>query len=101
MIIYNVTVKIDNDAQAEWLDWMKKVHIPEVMATNCFVENKIMRLIDPPTDEQGTTYAIQYFCKDVKTLQHYWQKYAPALQADHTERYSGKFGAFRTVMELV
>ena len=101
MILYNVTVKIDNDIHLEWLKWMKETHIPDVMATNCFTENKIMRLIDPPTDEMGTTYASQYFCKDLPTLQYYWQAHAPALQADHTERYKGRFGAFRTVMELV
>ena len=101
MILYNVTVKIDNNIHLEWLQWMKAVHIPDVMATNCFTENKIMRLIDPPMDEQGTSYAIQYFCKDLQTLQHYWKEHAPALQADHTNRYKGRFGAFRTVMELV
>ena len=101
MIIYNVTVKIENNIQVEWLRWMKTVHIPDVMATNCFLENKIMRLIDPPADVQGTTFAIQYFCKNMETLRHYWKVLAPALQADHTQRYEGKFVAFRTVMEVV
>ncbi len=101
MIIYNVTVKIENSVQEEWLDWMKRVHIPEVMATRCFSESKIMRLLDPPADEQGTTYAIQYFCESMGTLQGYWKDFAPALQADHTQRYKDKFVAFRTVMELV
>ncbi len=101
MILYNVTVKIDNNAQEEWLDWMKNVHIPDVMSTNCFIENKMMRLLDPPPDEQGTTYAIQYFCKNIETLRHYWKEFAPALQADHTERYKDRFVAFRTIMEMV
>ena len=101
MILYNVTVKIDTNIHEEWLQWMKTVHIPDVMATNCFIEHKIMRMIEPPTDEHGTTYAIQYFCKDVPTLHNYWKEHAPALQADHTKRYNGRFGAFRTVMELV
>jgi len=60
-----------------------------------------MRLLDPPPDEQGTTYAIQYFCESVELLQGYWKEYAPALQAGHTQRYKDKFVAFRTVMELV
>ena len=101
MIIYNVTIKIDNEIHREWLHWMKTVHIPEVMATGCFSENKIMRLLDPPPDEQGTTYAVQYFCNDMATLKEYSDKHAPALQLDHTRRYKGRFGAFRTVMELV
>jgi hypothetical protein len=71
------------------------------MATNCFIENKMMRLLDPPADEQGTTYAIQYFCKNIETLQRYWKEHAPALQADHAQRYKDRFVAFRTIMELV
>ncbi len=39
MIIYNVTVKIDNDVVAEWLNWMQTVHIPDVMQTGYFTEN--------------------------------------------------------------
>ncbi|HFA50143.1 MAG TPA: DUF4286 family protein [Bacteroidetes bacterium] len=101
MIIYNVTVKVENSIQNEWLKWMEEKHIPAVMATGCFTKNKIMRLLEPPADEQGTTYAVQYFCKDMETLQHYSKQHAPALQADHMERYKGKYVAFRTVMEVV
>ena len=36
MILYNVTVGIDEDVEEEWLVWMIKIHIPEVMATEMF-----------------------------------------------------------------
>lgn len=101
MIIYNVTVKIEASAHDDWLQWMKETHIPDVMKTGCFAENKIMRMIDPPADRQGITYAIQYFCENVGTLRDYWEKHAPPLQAEHTERYEGKFVAFRTVLREV
>lgn len=101
MILYNVTVKIANETHDDWLKWMREAHVPDVMATGCFSENKIMRLIDPPADEQGVTYAIQYFCKNMNMLQGYWKNFAPALQADHTERYKDKFVAFRTVLKVV
>ena len=101
MILYNVTVKIDNNAHDEWLEWMRNVHVPEVIATGCFTDNKMMRLLDPPPDEEGVTYAFQYFCKNMDNLRSYWENFAPELQADHKQRYEGKFVAFRTVMELV
>ena len=74
MVLYNVTVVIDHEIEKEWLNWMKNTHVPEVIATNCFAECKIMRLLDPPPDENGVTYAFQYYCKDMKTLQHYWER---------------------------
>lgn len=101
MILYNVTVKIDSQIETEWLEWMKGSHIPDVMATGCFDSYKIMRLLDPPPDEYGVTYAMQYFCRDLDALHTYWREHAPALQADHSERYKERFVAFRTVMEVV
>ena len=40
MIIYNVTVSIDESVKGEWLDWMKTEHIPEVMACGIFTKSK-------------------------------------------------------------
>jgi hypothetical protein len=97
MIIYNVTVSIDASIHEDWLEWMKKVHIPEVMQTGYFLENKLCKLI---VDDE-ITYAIQYICKDIQTLNEYQEKHAPSLQEKHSSRYKGKFGAFRTLLEIV
>jgi len=40
MIIYSVTVNIDDSVHDEWVTWMKEVHIPDVMATGYFLENR-------------------------------------------------------------
>ena len=101
MILYNVTVKIDRTVHDEWLEWMRTVHIPEVMNTGFFTKNLMMRLLDPPADEEGITYAIQYYCKNIGALKPYWDEEASTVQAKHSKRYEGKFVAFRTVMKLV
>ncbi len=46
MIIYNVTIKVDKTIAEDWLLWMQKEHIPEVMATGCFYAYKIVRLLE-------------------------------------------------------
>ena len=99
MIIYNVTVIIIKEAEEEWLQWMKKVHIPDVMNTGLFLENHISRILDD--NEEGTSYAIQYKLNDMATFQAYQEKFAPALQKEHTERYKNRYVAFRTLMEVV
>ncbi len=99
MIIYNVTVNIEHDVHDQWLNWMKTVHMPEVMKTNCFIENKICKvLVD---EEQGITYSIQYTAVDMPTLEKYQQEHAPRLQKEHNERFADKFVAFRTLLEVV
>ena len=97
MILYNVTVSLDPSIHTDWLEWMKNIHIPEVMATGFFVENKICRVL---VDDE-ITYAIQYSCESLEKLHDYQENYAPELQQKHTERYKGKFGAFRTLLEII
>jgi len=97
MILYNVTVSLEPSIHTDWLEWMKNIHIPEVMATGFFVENKICRIL---VDDE-ITYAIQYSCDSLEKLHDYQENYAPELQKKHTERYKGKFGAFRTLLEII
>lgn len=80
---------------------MKKEHIPDVMNTGCFVEFALNRIISRQDGETGITYAIQYKCRDLETYHTYQEKHAPALQKDHTDKFSGKFFAFRTLLEEV
>jgi len=36
MIIYNLTVKVDEAIAKDWLQWLLDVHIPDVLNTKCF-----------------------------------------------------------------
>jgi hypothetical protein len=101
MIIYNVTVNITEEAHEEWLNWMKTKHIPDVMATGYFLENRMAKVITTQEDETGHTYAIQYTCNCMEDLDEYNSTSSPALQVEHGNRYQGKFVAFRTLLEVV
>lgn len=100
MILYNVTINIDNDVAEEWLQWMKEVHIPEVMATTYFIRNQIARVMGDE-DSGGVTYAVQYTARNMEDLLEYQRDHAPALQAKHSDRYRDRFVAFRTVLEII
>lgn len=100
MIIYNVTVKIELDTHDEWLQWMRNQHIPDVMQTGLFKEYRMARVLGQD-ESDGITYSIQYLCPDMPTLQHYAAQFAPALQQAHSQRYEGKFVAFRTLLEVL
>jgi hypothetical protein len=99
MILYNVTVSIDPAISEEWLDWMRSTHIPDVMATGCFIESRISRVHGE--EEGGVTYAITYLSPDQSKLDEYREKHAPALQRDHSERFEGRFAAFRTILSVI
>lgn len=99
MILYNVTINIDEAVHDEWLKWMKEVHIPDVMNTGLFIDNKICRI--HAEEKGGKSYSIQYISKSWTDYKNYQKKYAPALQEEHTKKYNGKFVAFRTILEIV
>jgi hypothetical protein len=98
MIIYNVTVLIEESAHIDWVKWMKEKHIPDVLNTGMFLECRFSKVLTE--EETEYSYSIQYLCKDQETLDQYQNVFAPALQQEHTEKYSGKFHAFRTLMQV-
>ena len=101
MIIYNVTINVEDDIHDDWLKWMKNTHIPDVMQTGYFLEYKMCRVLSIQEDETGNTYAIQYTSSSMDDLNEYQEKHATRLQEEHTTRYKGKFVAFRTLLEVV
>jgi hypothetical protein len=99
MYIYNVTTSIDQEIVTEWVQWMKEIHIPEVVATGCFSEGRLCRIIG--ASEGGKTFAAQYIFPNLTTYHRYQKEFAPALQAKTKEKFDGKYAAFRTVMEIL
>ena len=100
MLLYNVTVKIDLSVHDEWLKWMREQHIPAVMQTGLFESHRVCRLLQQD-ESDGITYAIQYLCENMDKYWQYQQQHAPALQADHTDKFRNKFAAFRTLLKIV
>ncbi|MFI5220285.1 MAG: DUF4286 family protein [Bacteroidia bacterium] len=100
MFIYNITININNSVHDEWLEWMKTIHIPDVMSTGMFIENRIYKVL-ADEDTSGTTYSVQYVCKDLSDYEKYCQQFAPDLQEAHAKKYKDKFVAFRTLLEVI
>ncbi len=99
MILYNVTVILDEEIQETWLNWMQQNHIPKVMATNCFISNRLLKVLDSPNE--GITYCVQYIAENMDKYQEYKQKFAARLQAGFPEQFINKFVVFRTLMEFI
>ena len=99
MIVYNVTINIDHGVHDEWVEWMRREHIPQVMATGSFLEHRMARVL--ADDEGGVTYAVQYTCADMATYERYREEHAPGLQQATEARYGGRYAAFRTLLEVL
>ena len=69
MIIYNVTVNVDEDVLPEWLKWMSRQHIPDVMKTGLFVECKLSKIL--AEEAGGKSYSVQYLLENWNNYHDY------------------------------
>ena len=99
MIIYSVTITIQASIECEWLDWMNKVHVPDVLRTGCFLECGIYKVLNSEGEEPA--YVMQYHCGSVEEYHRYRDNFAPALQKEHTDRFAGKFRGTRQLLEEI
>lgn len=99
MLIYSVTITVDVAIESEWLDWMKSVHVPDVVHTGCFSECRIYKAIE--SDATDPTFVMQYHCLSLDKYHRYRDTFAPALQKEHSAKFAGRFRGARQVLEEV
>ncbi len=100
MLIYNVTINIDESIHDEWLAWMKDKHLPDMLATGKFTHAKMVKVL-VEEDMGGITYSVQYTARDRATLEAYYKEDADRLRTDAQEMFPNKFVAFRTELEVI
>lgn len=100
MIVYNVTIKVAEPVHQNWLHWLKKEHVPEVVQTGCFTHATILRLLEVD-DSEGPTYTVQYFAESKALYNNYIEKHAPLLRQKSFDKWGNQFIAFRSVMQVV
>lgn len=100
MIIYNVTIKLDESIHQQWLSWMLDIHIPEMTGTGCFTKATALRLLEVD-DSEGPTYAIQYFAESKALYNQYIELHAPEMRQRSFDKWGNRFIAFRSVMQVV
>jgi len=101
MIVYNVTINVEEGIADVWLQWLQGVHIPEVMATGCFLGHRVLRMLTANDGEEGITYAIQYDLNSMEDYVRYQDNFALALRSKGEELFGDRFFAFRTLLEKV
>ncbi len=100
MYIYNITTKVHTSVHADWKEWMKSVHIPEIMSTGCFTESQFVRILELD-DSEGPTFATQFMALSRADYNRYIEIHVPKLRNKSLEKWGDKIIGFRTLMELV
>ncbi|MCB7482145.1 DUF4286 family protein [Christiangramia sediminis] len=99
MIIYNVTINVQEDIHDKWLAWMKEEHITDMLATKKFTKALMTRVL-VKEEMGGITYSVQYTTESKEMLEKYYAEDAEELRSK-SKAFEGKFVAFRTELEVI
>lgn len=100
MIIYSVTTEVPAALAQQWTEWMKRVHIPQILQTGCFLSARLMREI-ADSGSADMKYRADYLCPDETVLQRYFSSYAPALRDDFKRNFPEITKVQRTILQQV
>ena len=99
--VYRVAIRVDHEVAEEWLEWMRTVHVPEVLDTGCFTGCTISRQVEPVDVGSRGSFVLEYGLASVEQFEQYQTRHADALREAHTSRYAGRFEASRSISTVV
>ncbi len=97
---YVIYILVDGSRATDWVKWMVDEHIPDVMATGCFVSSSLVRDSDAD-DRKRVGYRAYYRTATDADMERYERDHALRLRAEHSTRYAGAFSARREVLPVV
>ena len=100
MFIYNITTKIDNDIEDEWLRWQKEVHIPGVMSTGLFYDHRFFKLLEQD-ESDGKTFIIQFYSESKSLYEPYIKHHSQRFTEKTLHKWGDKFFVFQSLLESV
>ncbi len=100
MIVYNVTTKPQLSIAKDWLQWLQKEHIRDIISTQCFTHATVLHLLETDNSE-GPTYAVQYFANSKALYNNYIENFAPLMRQKAFDKWGNKFIAFRSIMQVI
>lgn len=93
MVIYEVTAKVRAPLRTEFERYMTDIHIPDVVATGCFVSASFLRAAD--------RYRICYKLRDRSALDDYLASHAARLRAEFIEQFPEGIDISREVLDTI
>ena len=99
MLLFNVTVIVEEASATEWLNWMKDTHIPQLMETESFVSYRLLKIVDSPNE--GVSYCVQFVAENQEKHQNYLDLHEQQFIGDMYAKYPNKLVTFSTLMDYL
>ena len=99
MVLYNLTIIIEENIDLEWRNWIRSTFIPKISDTSLFISHRILKVLNSPNE--GITYCIQFVAETAAQYDEFVSVHATAIMELHTQQFSNRCVSFSTLMEYV
>ncbi len=99
MILFNITIIIEDSIDKQWLNWMNNEFIPSAMESNLVASNRLLKVLDSPNE--GITYCLQFVIDNIDSYNQFKASHLPLIMDSHAEQFSNRFVSFSTLMEFI
>lgn len=100
MVIYNITYSIPVNKEKDWLTWMKKVHIPEIMENGCYLKYQIVQLLEVH-DEDSAAFAVQFYAESKEKHMEFIAQHQATFKLKSSREWGDEVLSFGTLMQIV
>ncbi|UYW01149.1 DUF4286 family protein [Flavobacterium agricola] len=100
MIIYNITMNIDESVHEKWMDWMKNSFIKQMLETEHFSAARMVKVI---VNEEmgGLTYSTQFETESRETLENFYNQDHDRLLGEGHQLFADKMLVFATELAVL
>lgn len=99
MIIYEVSLAIDETIYAEYTTWLKE-HIKDILQLPGFIRALILKEEEPGNHAHLKNLTVQYQLNDRDALEHYFINFAPHMREQALNLFQNKFSIERKIFEV-
>ncbi|MGZ3768316.1 MAG: DUF4286 family protein [Bdellovibrio sp.] len=97
MVTYIVHLMVRHEVYADYVEWLKTVHINEVLACPGFIGAELCLRKGGSLEASSRDVKVIYKIKDEEHLKLYMTEYAMKLREKGLEKFPGQFSAQREV----
>ncbi len=98
--VWNITTKVAPEIHRNWLVWLKDVYIPAYLATGCFYDALVLKLLGQE-EEDGITYAVQFYARSVDDYKVFAEKHYSVLHMEMMATWGTDCYGFESALEVV
>ncbi|HLP04066.1 MAG TPA: DUF4286 family protein [Paludibacter sp.] len=100
MLIYNTTYLVSDQEHNNFLKWIREEHIPFMLESTYFSKPQMTRIITG-SEQEGTSFSVQFHVNNLQTLKLWNQKYSTLFQENCSKKFGTEVLFFTTIMELI